>query len=266
MPDNETTGEMLVYFLIHHDVDTVFGIPGAHMYDFNDALAAHSGALRFITTRHEQGAGYMAFGYAKSTGKVGHLYRRARPGRAELRCGALHRIRRDRAGSLPYRQHHVAPDRPGPRPTARTARPAGAAAGLTKWAERINHPTEAGMIMGEAFRQLRGGRRPVAVEAPWDVFGMRSARCEPRGRPRASATAGRQRRPSRAASRRSAGQAPADHGRRGRGRCRTRTSWARRSAAGPVTAHRSGKGILPADNPLALDLVATWEYWKRVDS
>ena len=39
------------------------------MYDFNDALAKEHNRIKFITARHEQGAGYMAFGYAKSTGK-----------------------------------------------------------------------------------------------------------------------------------------------------------------------------------------------------
>jgi len=66
-----STGQAIAESLVAHGVDTVFGIPGAHMYDFNDALARHRDTLRFITTRHEQGAGYMAFGYAKSTGRVG---------------------------------------------------------------------------------------------------------------------------------------------------------------------------------------------------
>ena len=66
-----TTGDAIVESLIAHGVDTVFGIPGAHMYDFNDALARRADRIRFITARHEQGAGYMAFGYAKSTGRVG---------------------------------------------------------------------------------------------------------------------------------------------------------------------------------------------------
>jgi len=34
-----TTGQAIAESLIAHGVDTVFGIPGAHMYDFNDALA-----------------------------------------------------------------------------------------------------------------------------------------------------------------------------------------------------------------------------------
>ncbi|MGI9423939.1 MAG: thiamine pyrophosphate-binding protein, partial [Hyphomicrobiaceae bacterium] len=66
-----TTGEAIAKSLIRHDVDTIFGIPGAHMYDFNDAVAREKDNLTFMTTRHEQGAGYMAFGYAKSSGRTG---------------------------------------------------------------------------------------------------------------------------------------------------------------------------------------------------
>lgn len=50
-------------------VETVFGIPGIHNLDIYDALL-HS-RIRHITARHEQGAGFMADGYARSTGKVG---------------------------------------------------------------------------------------------------------------------------------------------------------------------------------------------------
>ena len=38
---------------------------------------------------------------------------------------------------------------------------------ITKWAERINHPSEAPEIISEAFRQMMSGRRgPVSIEAP----------------------------------------------------------------------------------------------------
>ena len=36
-----TTGQAVVKSLLAHGVDTMFGIPGAHMYDFNDALNEH---------------------------------------------------------------------------------------------------------------------------------------------------------------------------------------------------------------------------------
>src|SRR5207245_565384 len=40
-----------------------------------------------------------------------------------------------------------------------------------KWAARIDHPTQAGKLVNEAFRQLRDGRpRPVGLEMPLDVM------------------------------------------------------------------------------------------------
>src|SRR6185437_12389202 len=45
--------------------------------------------------------------------------------------------------------------------------------GLTKYAARINHPTEAGTLVNEAFRQLAEGRpRPVALEMPLDIMAL----------------------------------------------------------------------------------------------
>ena len=46
---------------------------------------------------------------------------------------------------------------------------------LTKWAARIDQPADAPGLVAEAFRQACGGRpRPVALEMPWDVFGMQA--------------------------------------------------------------------------------------------
>ncbi len=66
-----TGGGALVEMLRRHDVDTIFALPGVQ----NDALFVAfydaGEALRVIHTRHEQGAAYMAFGYARASGKVG---------------------------------------------------------------------------------------------------------------------------------------------------------------------------------------------------
>src|SRR6516164_4774450 len=66
-----TGGGALVEMLRRHQVDTIFALPGVQ----NDALFVAfydaGEALRVIHTRHEQGAAYMAFGYARATGKVG---------------------------------------------------------------------------------------------------------------------------------------------------------------------------------------------------
>src|SRR5262249_12719655 len=47
--------------------------------------------------------------------------------------------------------------------------------GLTKWAERIDHPSEAPRLVGEAIRRARSGRpRAVALACPWDILGVRA--------------------------------------------------------------------------------------------
>ncbi|MBL4811592.1 MAG: TPP-binding protein, partial [Rhodobacteraceae bacterium] len=80
-----TTSDIIVGALVAHDVDTVFGIPGAHSYELSDALARRP-QVRFIHSRHEQGAAYMAYGYAKSTGRAGVFS--VVPGPGVLNAGA----------------------------------------------------------------------------------------------------------------------------------------------------------------------------------
>lgn len=63
-------GEAVLRVLQLNGVDTIFGIPGVHTLDIYDALI-DSGDIQHILARHEQGAGYMADGYARATGKPG---------------------------------------------------------------------------------------------------------------------------------------------------------------------------------------------------
>src|SRR6202790_1733518 len=66
-----TGGGALVVMLRRHGVHTVFALPGGQ----NDALFAAlydaRNAIRVVHTRHEQAAAYMAYGYARATGRVG---------------------------------------------------------------------------------------------------------------------------------------------------------------------------------------------------
>lgn len=64
-----TCGEALVAILENYGVDTVFGIPGVHTVELYRGLPATK--IRHITPRHEQGAGFMADGYARVTRKPG---------------------------------------------------------------------------------------------------------------------------------------------------------------------------------------------------
>ena len=64
-------------------VDTVFGIPGGAILPIYDAFARGS-AVRHVLARHEQGAGHMAQGYARASGKVGVAFATSGPGATNL--------------------------------------------------------------------------------------------------------------------------------------------------------------------------------------
>src|SRR5438309_710375 len=79
-----TGGEAIVSGLVAHGVDTVFGLPGAQIYGLFDAF--QQAQLKVIGARHEQACGYMAYGYARSTGKPGVFS--VVPGPGVLNAGA----------------------------------------------------------------------------------------------------------------------------------------------------------------------------------
>jgi acetolactate synthase-1/2/3 large subunit len=168
-----TGGGALVEMLRRHGVETIFALPGVQ----NDALFVAfydaGDALRVIHTRHEQGAAYMAYGYARATGKVGAYAVVPGPGLLNT-TAALSTAYAANApvlcisGQIPsdligrgFGLLHEIPDQLA---ILRT---------LTKWAARIEHPTQTGARVNEAFRQLRDGRpRPVALEMPLDVMAL----------------------------------------------------------------------------------------------
>ena len=74
-----TGGQAVVVALEAHGVDILFGIPGIHTLHLYDALYQQS-RIHHVTARHEQGAGFMADGYARASGKVGVLLTTTGPG------------------------------------------------------------------------------------------------------------------------------------------------------------------------------------------
>ncbi len=69
MSNSITCGEAAIRLLAKYGVDTVFGIPGVHTLDFCRGL--NKGEVRHVQARNEQGAGFMAEGFARATGKPG---------------------------------------------------------------------------------------------------------------------------------------------------------------------------------------------------
>ena len=64
-----TCGEALMHLLGDYGVDAVFGIPGEHTLELYRGI--ENSSVRHVLTRHEQGAGFMADGYGRVTGKPG---------------------------------------------------------------------------------------------------------------------------------------------------------------------------------------------------
>ncbi len=80
-----TCGELLVQLLENLGVDTVFGIPGVHTVELYRGLPATR--IRHITPRHEQGAGFVADGYARVSGKPGVCFIITGPGMTNITDG-----------------------------------------------------------------------------------------------------------------------------------------------------------------------------------
>src|SRR5262249_10910500 len=164
-----TGGEAIVSGLVAHGVNTVFGLPGAQTYGLFDAF--HQAQLKVIGARHEQACGYMAYGYARSTGKPGVFSVVPGPGLLNASAAMLTAFGGNEpvlclTGQVPTqflgkgRGHlHEMPDQLA---TLRT---------FVKWADRIEYPDIAPSMVSRAFQEMMSGRRgPVALEMPWDVF------------------------------------------------------------------------------------------------
>lgn len=262
----QTTGQHIVEALLAHGVDTVFGIPGAHTYDLMDALHAAGDRIRFITTRHEQAAGYLAYGYAKSSGRPGVFT--VVPGPGVLNAGAalctalgactpLLCLTADIPSAFIGRGRGILHELPDQLGTLRS---------ITKWSGGIDHPSQAGARVSEAFRRMRSGRPgPVALVTPWDVLGQRApaagatpealdptAAPDPRDVERAVALIRAARNPliTVGAGALHAGEAVralAHH------------------LQAPVSAHRSGRGLMPEDDPLGMSCGEALERWLDTD-
>src|SRR2546429_2175679 len=76
----QTGADILVQCLLNHGVEVVFAYPGGASMPIHQALTRVSKRLRTILPRHEQGGGFAAEGYAKSTGKVGVCLATSGPG------------------------------------------------------------------------------------------------------------------------------------------------------------------------------------------
>ena len=168
-----TGAEAIIKSVRRYDVDTIFGLPGGQTYHLFDAIYNEADSLRIINSRHEQGVAYMAYGYARSTGRVGVYTVVPGPGilnTASALCTAYAGNERVLclAGQIPSQWIgkgvgflHEIPDQ------------LGILQRLTKWAARIETPAQAPRLVNRAFREMHSGcPRPVALEMAPDIMGQ----------------------------------------------------------------------------------------------
>ena len=165
-----TVGERLIEGLAARGVEVVFGIPGVHTIELYRGLATH--LVRHVTPRHEQGAAFMADGYARVSGKPGVALVITGPGLTN----ALTAMAQARADSVPMlvisgvnRRAslgkglgllHELPDQAA---MVRALCPT----------ETVMSPEALGGALDRAFAALTTGRPgPVHLEIPTDVMGL----------------------------------------------------------------------------------------------
>lgn len=166
---NRTAARAAIEQLEASGARVVFGIPGVHTLALYDAL--HTSTLTHILARHEQGAGFMADGYARATGEpavamvitgpgvtnvatpIGEAYTDSSPvfvlssnvesAHLDAMRGNLHDLKDQRAVMR----------------------------AVTKWNERAARAGDVAPLVAEGWRQMTTGRRlPVNVEIPIDVL------------------------------------------------------------------------------------------------
>ncbi|MDZ7618888.1 MAG: biosynthetic-type acetolactate synthase large subunit [Patescibacteria group bacterium] len=76
--------DIAIQTLVNHGVDTVFAYPGGTSIPLHQALTRFRGRVRVILPRHEQGGGFAAQGYARSTGRLGVCMATSGPGATNL--------------------------------------------------------------------------------------------------------------------------------------------------------------------------------------
>lgn len=169
MTVRQNGGQALVAALHGHGVDTVFGIPGTHNLTAFAALAEYG--IRTVLTRHEQGAGYAADGYARVSGRPGVCLTTSGPAILNAAAAAAQAW----SDSVPVL--FVSPGLPTDHPGLgngylHEVRDQRAALGsIVAYSHRVGSVAEIPRAVAAAFAAMTGGRpRPVHLEIPLDLL------------------------------------------------------------------------------------------------
>ncbi|WP_447956046.1 5-guanidino-2-oxopentanoate decarboxylase [Vreelandella sp. EE7] len=164
-----TCAEKLIALLEAYGIDTAFGIPGVHTIALYRALPGSH--LRHITPRHEQGAGFMADGYARATGHPAACFIITGPGMTNMATAMGQALadsipmlvissvnRRETLGRGQGRLHEL----PSQQQTL---------AGVSVFSHTLLDPNALPEVIARAFSIFKSARPgPVHIEIPLDLF------------------------------------------------------------------------------------------------
>ena len=164
-----TCGEMLMEILQSYDVDTVFGIPGVHTLELYRGLQRAD--MRHVTPRHEQGAGFMADGYARVSGKPGVCLIITGPGMTNI-ITAMGQAYGDSIPMLVISSTNATGEQGlGEGHLHELPNQSQLVSGVSAFSQTVLRPKDLPGVLARAFAVFNGARpRPVHIEIPIDVF------------------------------------------------------------------------------------------------
>ncbi|WP_350655795.1 5-guanidino-2-oxopentanoate decarboxylase [Psychrobacter sp. S1-30-MNA-CIBAN-0213] len=164
-----TCGELLVQWLEYYGVETVFGIPGVHTVELYRGLPNTN--IRHVTPRHEQGAGFMADGYYRASGKVGVCFIITGPGMTNIMTAMAQAL----ADSIPMlvisSVNKVKDTGSGEGHLHELHDQQGMVSKVALMSKTIWQPESLPKVIAEAFALFNGARPgPVHIQLPIDVI------------------------------------------------------------------------------------------------
>lgn len=261
-----TGGDALVAGLHRWGVDTVFGVPGVQLDELFDGLQRNGEGIRVLHSRHEQGAAYMALGYAMVTGRPGVCA--VVPGPGLLNAGAALStayacnarvlcLTSTVNSALIDRRHgalHEINDQDG------------LLRSLTKWSARATHASEIPALLDEAFRQLLTGRpRPVALEVPPDILAQTGFFAYPDTKPALTNPVADPDAIAQAAELLAGARKPMIVVGSGAQEAGAEVRRLAELIQAPIVSRHMGRGVVRSDDDYALPAAAALPHWSEVD-
>lgn len=165
MPDATTRplGAQISHMLRQRGVDVIFGIPGVHNQEMYRGI--EEAGITHVLARHEQGAGFMADGYARASGKPGVAYVITGPGL----CNIMTPMGQAYSDSVPMLVISSCLDetaaRRGQLHQMKDQR--AAAETVCDWSQEARTPQAAYTLINRAFEEMQNTRpRPKHIQVP----------------------------------------------------------------------------------------------------